>query len=74
MTKNQKRLMEIALEMCVTNRIINKNFGIRINQLIESDASPEQYAPLVNDHANQTSVLNKILYTVATWESEWRSE
>ena len=61
-------LQAIAIELAQTGRQMNKAFGDRINQLIDGHVSPHEYAPLINDHANHTTVLTKLIYMISVWE------
>lgn len=69
MTEQQnEELYEMARLLCETGKRINTAFGNRINQLIDGYESPHEYAPLINDHANHTATMTKLIYMLKTWE------
>ena len=69
MTDEQnKQLYETGRLICETGAHINTACGDRINQLIDGYASPDDYAPLINDHANHTATMTKLIYMLKTWE------
>tara|TARA_R110001583_G_scaffold41780_7_gene132908 strand:+ start:302 stop:532 length:231 start_codon:yes stop_codon:yes gene_type:complete len=64
MTYERKQIMELAIELVAISSQINTAFGYQIVQLIDSNAAPQTYAKLINDHTHQSEILNKIIWTI----------
>ena len=68
MTDRQADLITVANELCAISTRINTSFGSHLHDIIEQADSPEEYAKFVNDHANHTTVLTKLIYMISVWE------
>ena len=68
MNHRQQELFNIANELCAIATRLNTSFGNHINHVIDQSDSPEEYARFINDHANHTTVLTKLIYMMSVWE------
>ena len=69
MTEEQdQELYAMARAICKTVKQINSSFGKRLSYMINHMQSPEAYARYINDHANHTATMTKLIYMLKTWE------
>ena len=69
MTDEQnEELYEMARLICKTGKQINTAFGERLRGIINHAPTPEAYARYINDHANHTATMTKLIYMLKTWE------
>ena len=69
MTEEQNQeLYEMARLICKTGRHINTAFGERLRTIMHHANTPDAYARYVNDHANHTATMTKLIYMLKTWE------